>query len=460
VTKPLARLRTALIAKDKRGEGHSNRRPQPFLLAYSLVLLTGLFGAVIAYIALILLIPGAKKNSLDTAKTALTVIAGCGAGAALFVSYRKQRVDELNSHREQDKLFTERYTQAVAQLGNLVPAIRLGGIYALLRIADDSERDRPTCLTLLCAYVRTPVDAEKIEASEANVREAAIRGISERLAPSHAGFWKNADVDLTGITFSTLTLDKVTAYQISLRGANIKHLEIRNSNFTIMDLDDIVVSKSFRMNDVKVSSLCDFRRAQLRNTDIDDCLFPTGRYAYGLNFYSANFRGEDTSIGIKELKGGILLNKATIEGPVTIWGEQQSGTVDSISFDEATINGKLTLTGLDISEKVSFEGSTIRGELLLGDADDAYTDGTIDWNGITVRGDINFTGATVSTPSVSLEYCSYSTLQLPNGWAINPETKTAFAENPTTQPPKKRAPRKPRTTEKRASANETENSGP
>src|SRR5262249_46526201 len=49
---------------------------------------------------------------------------------------------------------TDRFTKAIGQLGDEKLAIRLGGIYALERIARDSERDHWPIMEVLTAYVR------------------------------------------------------------------------------------------------------------------------------------------------------------------------------------------------------------------------------------------------------------------------------------------------------------------
>jgi hypothetical protein len=49
---------------------------------------------------------------------------------------------------------TDRYTKAIAQLGDDKLDIRLGGIYALERVAVDSKRDHPTIVEVLSAYIR------------------------------------------------------------------------------------------------------------------------------------------------------------------------------------------------------------------------------------------------------------------------------------------------------------------
>ncbi|MFJ8230538.1 pentapeptide repeat-containing protein [Streptomyces sp. NPDC094448] len=185
-------------------------QPKPFMVPYLAMLIFGATAAVGAYFALNELVPGASKNSLEVAKTALTVVAGCGAVAALYVAYRKQRNEEANSNRERDRLFTDRFTMAAEQLGHEAAAVRLAGMYALARIADDSERDRETCMNVICAYLRMPYEAlsSPVDRAEGNVRLAAQRLLEERLRPNHPHFWKNADVDLSGASLDSASFGR------------------------------------------------------------------------------------------------------------------------------------------------------------------------------------------------------------------------------------------------------------
>src|SRR4051794_38038085 len=60
------------------------------------------------------------------------------------LSYRLNRAGQV----------TERFTRAVDQLGGERLEVRLGGIYALERIARDSKHDHPQVVELLSAFVR------------------------------------------------------------------------------------------------------------------------------------------------------------------------------------------------------------------------------------------------------------------------------------------------------------------
>jgi hypothetical protein len=54
----------------------------------------------------------------------------------------------------QDGQITERFTRAIEHLGSDKLEVRLGAIYALERIARDSERDHWPIMEILTAYVR------------------------------------------------------------------------------------------------------------------------------------------------------------------------------------------------------------------------------------------------------------------------------------------------------------------
>jgi hypothetical protein len=73
---------------------------------------------------------------------------------------RDQIAETATANRKQRKLtergqVTDRYTKAIDQLDSKALAVRLGGLYALERIAHDSPDDRPMIAEVLSAYART-----------------------------------------------------------------------------------------------------------------------------------------------------------------------------------------------------------------------------------------------------------------------------------------------------------------
>jgi hypothetical protein len=114
-------------------------------------------------IAWTLLVPGAdwlahhdvgslKGPALQAARDAargrlLTLGAGLLAAAALLFTAR-------NFVLSREGQVTDRYTKAIEQLGSEKLDVRIGGIYALERIARDSARDHPTVMEVLTAFIR------------------------------------------------------------------------------------------------------------------------------------------------------------------------------------------------------------------------------------------------------------------------------------------------------------------
>jgi hypothetical protein len=87
------------------------------------------------------------KAQNDVRTTLLQALAGGVLLLGAYFTYRQLRVTREGQ-------LTDRYTKAVDQLGSQHLDVRLGGIYALERIARDSPYDRATIEEVLTAYVR------------------------------------------------------------------------------------------------------------------------------------------------------------------------------------------------------------------------------------------------------------------------------------------------------------------
>ena len=88
------------------------------------------------------------EAAVDSARGRLLTL-GAGllaAGALLFTAL----AFFLSRHGQ----VTDRYTKAIEQLGSDKLDVRIGGIFALERIARDSARDHPTVMEVLTAFIR------------------------------------------------------------------------------------------------------------------------------------------------------------------------------------------------------------------------------------------------------------------------------------------------------------------
>ncbi|WP_327389293.1 pentapeptide repeat-containing protein [Streptomyces microflavus] len=142
----------------------------------------------------------------DVIKTTVTVLTLIGAVLAALYAYRKQLLDEGTSHRADATQLTERYTKAAEQLGHEQPAVRLAGVYAMARLADDWPEQRQVCVDVLCAYLRMPYEtdttAPAFRHGEREVRLTIIPTIRNHLQdPTADTTWCGFNLDFTGATF-------------------------------------------------------------------------------------------------------------------------------------------------------------------------------------------------------------------------------------------------------------------
>jgi hypothetical protein len=230
--------------------------PKSFARIYGLLLVGGVISTVGVCILLLALTCGGGAGiatKLDVVQTALLFVGGSGALAGLYIAFRKQRTDEATDFREQDRLFTERFTQAAAQLGSSVAAVRLAGVYALARIADDSIRDRDACLKVLCEFLRMPPGTDSIDPADRGVRTTAQATIAERLHTTHPGFWPHADVDLGGAHLIELDLSRAAMRSLRLDGATC---------VGVTKCDDLTVNEHTLARDARFNGYVRFARAR------------------------------------------------------------------------------------------------------------------------------------------------------------------------------------------------------
>lgn len=144
---------------------------------------------------------GQHSAQLDAIKTAGTIVLGTGGAAALWLTARRQRTSELSLNQTraahaatiadaEARRITDLYGKAADQLGSTQAPVRLAGLYALERLAQDNPAQRQTIVDLLCAYLRMPYEPPRREpvrrpsgVSRPLLGSAARQRASVRLAP-------------------------------------------------------------------------------------------------------------------------------------------------------------------------------------------------------------------------------------------------------------------------------------
>jgi uncharacterized protein YjbI with pentapeptide repeats len=191
--------------------------------------LVALVGAVSIVVLLYFYGGGTDRDRarLEVVRTAGTVVVGAGGAVALLLAARRQRSTELTLEHQRkvalaaerdatERRITELYTRAVDQLGSDKAPVRLGGLFALERLAQNNLDQRQTIVDVICAYLRMPYSppgdqpSDEHVSSEAQVRyeqrrqELQVRLTAQRLLATHLRpdvrefFWADTHLDLIG----------------------------------------------------------------------------------------------------------------------------------------------------------------------------------------------------------------------------------------------------------------------
>ena len=210
----------------------------------------GIAAVVVALaIAWVLFVPGAdwlahhdvasaKGPLLQTARDAargrlLTLAAGLLAISALVYTAR-------NFTLSREGQVTDRYTKAIEQLGSDKLDVRIGGIYALERVARDSARDHPTVMEVLTAFIREhshepwppsdPGGQERARSIRPDV-QAAVTVVGRRDAKRDI-----EQINLTGANLTRAYLTRAILIRANLTGADLTHANLGGADFGGADL--------------------------------------------------------------------------------------------------------------------------------------------------------------------------------------------------------------------------------
>ena len=165
------------------------------------------------------------QESLSTTIRNLGLVIG-GAIAVLLAVWRS-RVAERQADTAQQSLLNERYERGAGMLGSDVLSVRLGGIYALERLAAEyPEQYHVQVLGLLCAFVRHPKEDEGYQRklAEKNTDPKTFSFLREDV---------QAVMDWIGSRGEAqIAIEKDAKFELDLKGADLVHGQFINANLS------------------------------------------------------------------------------------------------------------------------------------------------------------------------------------------------------------------------------------
>lgn len=214
-------------------------------------------------------------------------------GGAFFVvtayfTYRNVRATEANVRAAEEKSVTEWFSKAIELLGSEKLKVRLGGIYALERIAKDSPKDHWTIMEVLTSFVRekSPLrPSYKQDSRRITTEVQAALTVIKRRDASKEQERQRIELPIT-----------------KLLGADLSRGSLSRADFNTADLRAVLLIEA------------DLSRANLRGAFLN-AAFLNAAFLRGADLGGANLRGANLSG--TDLSGVIALTSEQISGAFT-----------------------------------------------------------------------------------------------------------------------------------------------
>ena len=283
------------------------------------------------------------KAENDVRSTLLQALGGAVLLAGLYFTARTYQLNRESSARtyelDREGQITERFTRAIDQLGDDKLDVRLGGIYALERIAKSSRDDHGPIVEVLTAFLREHSPHWQADVLP-RVKNALGGDGAESGGPALDEAEKvSADVQAVATVLGRRVLEHEVARgpRLNLRGVDLRGVEVRGASLPGADL----AGSRLQRADLRGANLqdVDLERADLRRADLAGANLARAGLA-GANLEGANLRG------------------ATLAG-----ANLQEATLRHAFLDRANLQARLIEANL---EGAILRGANLEAALLSG----------------------------------------------------------------------------------------------
>ena len=295
-------------------------------------------------------------------RTLAQILAGCGLLVGLYWNSRRVKATEDNVRVAEEGHITERFTRAIAQLGDKENrAIRLGGIYALERLAKDSEKDYGPIMEVLTAYVRENATKQGKYAEEAAVKpttdiQAILKVIGRReTTGKNRG---NDRLDLSNTHLHGVVILRADLSGADLSGALLGRADLSGALLGGADLGGATLSGA------------DLNGAFLERADLSGALLGradlSGALLGGADLGGATLSGADLNGAFLERAdlNGAFLDRADLSGALLSEATLSRAFLRGADLSEADLSGA-GLGGADLTDADLREANDLTAEQVL-----------------------------------------------------------------------------------------------
>ena len=325
------------------------------------IIVAGGFCAAIAMVVLSIVfwewLSGGESGSTTIRNIAL-VAAGL---IALPLAIWRGVVANRQANTAQQGLLNERYQKGADMLGSEVLSVRLGGIYALQRLAEEwPDQYHIQIMRLVCTFVCLPTRDQSLASKQAEIEPGTLLGIRQdveavmrmigsrdkgRITLEREGDFR---LDLKGADLATAQL-----LDADLSNAMLHYSNLSGANFANTDLTDSFLSYS-NLSRAQFHNV-DFTRTRLGSANLSGALLQYADLSRG-DLHNVNLSG--TNLLRANLSGAIFQDAkasgALLEGANLSGASFLGADLSRARLAKADMSGAqfldADLTGADIAE--------------------------------------------------------------------------------------------------------------
>jgi len=312
-----------------------------------------------------------------------TFLQAFGGSFVLVTAFFTWRQIQVNREGQ----ITDRFTRAIEHLGTEGKLdVRLGGIYALERIANDSRSEHGSVVEILAAFVRghaPPIEPDRdlselpplraratdvqaamsvlgrrtvmgqdywaLQFGGLDLRNADLAGADFRMADFAAAHLSGADLqgaDLRAASFEKARLGGANLRQANLGDARLQEADLQEAELKAADLLQADLRKAnLRAADLRGSRLA---RANLRQANLGEARLEGARLEGAMleeaNLWEAklggaNLRGANLTAGrlVQADLDGADLSGATLSGAILVGARLRGTVLAGVRADRSTV---------------------------------------------------------------------------------------------------------------------------
>lgn len=280
----------------------------------------------------------------ENRKTVAQIVGGVFVLVGLYIAWVRSKATRDQAEVDRKQQLTDLYVKAIEQLGSEKLQIRLGGIYALERIARESPKDHWPIMEVLTAFVRenAPLREEAPGAKAKEEEESTVAPEDTKITTLAPQPPERPPTDiqavLTVIGRRACTYEHDENQMINLRatylaGADLLQTNLNGANLREANLQEAVFGKA-NLKGINFGG-ANLQGTNLFGANLQKALFREANLQ-GVVLFKANLHGADFLMAKLQ---GALLGEANLQGADLRWTNLQEARPVKANLRGATLEG-------------------------------------------------------------------------------------------------------------------------